>query len=457
MNNLDTFNISAMEKFINDIYQIVLAGGMRSDDNYAIYSELCRYNLKEPNVGKDRGRVGCTEFFPEWQDRYKKSKTMHATKFDRSPFIWFISNPELDTFDKNFIKFYIPVDKEHLLEAGKRIMDFMDSLRIPHQSKISDFIRTDDIVLRISRDNEQYIDKIISFVTNDSYIKEGLMNTNPFVPTIQGIGCMYDFGESYNDDISKAIRDCVYFSEKGHKVKITIQDFIPYYRNYVKHSELRQKLSNDAQKYYLNQFEGQYPKNEILIECFKNTFQKYGIDQLEGALELIIDEGKFKCISNGYSKLDFRKMLEEQVGREYIKKHVDLTLKAFGYENVENMTTEEKVRLYCAKLFSNNLMMNMDNICNPTLKKYGSGQLIEAIKRFIRIGESIGFARFASDDVAKNMNCRLEIKKYDGSVLEEVIRNFAKFNGLDDRTMSLDECIEAYVNRLQENNKVKGI
>ena len=113
-------------------------------------------------------------------------------------------NPEVTTDNElnqtEPIKMYMSLGKDESLYFLYSLMKFCDDNRILHNSKLSDSIRTDDIVLRVYSLNDA--EKIAEYIKNCG-VK--LNNPNPFCLTEGEIGYAMDSGESYNKYVAETI------------------------------------------------------------------------------------------------------------------------------------------------------------------------------------------------------------------------------------------------------------
>ena len=113
-------------------------------------------------------------------------------------------NPEVTTDNElnqtEPIKMYMSLGKDESLYFLYSLMKFCEDNRILHNSKLSDSIRTDDIVLRVYSLNDA--EKIAEYIKNCG-VK--LNNPNPFCLTEGEIGYAMDSGESYNKYVAETI------------------------------------------------------------------------------------------------------------------------------------------------------------------------------------------------------------------------------------------------------------
>ena len=198
-------NITEIEKFLKLISEISKNG--ISIDSNLVYSNLISiYNKKEPTI----------EYFDLWQKNFEKTGNI-------SVFV----DPNWKHFcqfksygNKNFrekIKVYVPMDRSHICHGVTQLFEFIVKNNISHLSKVSDITRFDDVVLRL--DDENSVSRIIDFINKNSYIKEGLIPSNPFSPSHNGISITWDGSLSYNYAVSEWISDYINVLKINNKLE----------------------------------------------------------------------------------------------------------------------------------------------------------------------------------------------------------------------------------------------
>lgn len=139
------------------------------------------------------------------------------------------------------------MDGEHIQEGTKMIFDFLAKNNITHLSKVSNRIRFDDVVVRLV--NEQDVDKLMSFVKQNSYIQSGLISANPFAYNKDGIALACDGHLSYNDTVAKFISIYIASNKNNQTLnKVGKDDFydflIVYYNNVFANRDYQRIISD---------------------------------------------------------------------------------------------------------------------------------------------------------------------------------------------------------------------
>ena len=161
--------------FLNYIYEFY-----PDLNDRGVYDLLCKYGLAESDKSKNIKNEGYFDYFIS-----RISSTFkHTSAFCDEKWKNFCQFENINKKEpKSYIKIYIPIKYSHVLKSTIKIFNFLDSNNIFHRSKISDAIRSDNIVVRLENDDYDSLKKLLNFMENDNYIKQGLNKCNPFVPT----------------------------------------------------------------------------------------------------------------------------------------------------------------------------------------------------------------------------------------------------------------------------------
>ena len=163
----------------------------------------------------------------------------------------------------NHIKIYIPLDLDHVEFGAKLIFDFLEQNNISHVSKLGKRIRFDNIVVRLLKIEDA--EKLIDFVSNNSFIRDGLIEANPFAFQKNGIALTVDGQISYNTTISNLIDLYIYSMRKQNKL-----DFVN---------------TNDFYKFVHEKFIGQFVNNND--NSLKSLFEWKSVEESNNYFEVI--------------------------------------------------------------------------------------------------------------------------------------------------------------------------
>ena len=210
----DTFLKNMYELYLkyNNVYHYT-----QEDFQKVVYRNLQIYGL--PQIDDESRNI--EPFFDQWINDFKNSDTEVFQDENNPYFCRFIrdKNNSLQTVE-NPIKLYIPLDKSHIYNGANLIFNYLEKEDIAHESKISKLIRSDDIVIRVAKPTDAM--KIMSFVKNNPYLKEGSLNPNPFFIQKDNIGFACDNNYSYNDEVAKHISK--YILSRANNGNVSIED-----------------------------------------------------------------------------------------------------------------------------------------------------------------------------------------------------------------------------------------
>lgn len=211
-------NYNRIQDFLDLIKQYVIYNKNFEFDDSLVYSLLIRYNLTS-NVDSEN----VEELFPLFKQRYFDDDRINLFEIENKNFLWF----EHGKMRGNEVKLYIPIDREHLQNGANMLFDFIASTGIEHQSKIATIIRNDNVVVRVNSIEDA--NKIISFVNENQYIKEGLNNVNPFLPNCGGVGLAMDNNYSFNSTVADVIADFISILKQNNRLDLFTVDALNSY------------------------------------------------------------------------------------------------------------------------------------------------------------------------------------------------------------------------------------
>lgn len=206
----------------------------RIDDFLKLISEISKNDIAINSnlVYANLIRLGCkkesiNQYFSNWIDRYNNNRNIRV--FVQSNWKYFCQFKSFNSVKTGYskLKIYIPLDKQHIYDGANQIFDYVSENKIPHQSKIGSDIRFDDVVLRV--DTKEDCKKISNFVANNRYLKEGLIDTNPFAYTDGNISFAWDGNLSYNTVVSEWVSDYINDRKLNNQLdSISTDDFTKF-------------------------------------------------------------------------------------------------------------------------------------------------------------------------------------------------------------------------------------
>ena len=465
-----------MQDFLTFIYTLFVQNP-DFDLNFEIIYSLLSF---EPLPSNDKDEFGkgnnINRFFDRWEDKFINKKTeAFCDKLNWSYFFQFVNGLGPRT---NYIKLYVPINTTHIYEGANELFDYLESENIKHQSKISEEVKTDNVIIRLEKGDYKSVNKIINYINNNNYLKTGLNKTNPFIPAINGIGVMNDHGGSYNYSISKLIYSYLKECKELGKEKVNIDNFRAFIIE--KNKDEKEKSEFEMDDNVLDTFEIAYsgkkeilinsknneleqtkefkiPKDKLLLnqqqkigllmECINVTFNKYGYEQTEHALIKAITEGDYQYFSRGKSGFDLREQLKTSITSNEMSTLIKNSLKDMVPPRMISPDIIPNIKIYTRAILLNNTILQFDEACNATLYKYDKNQLASAIELFIKQNNVQKFTKYLNN---KKINYRDVIKRIGSNNVIHNIEQSLKSKGNETYGLKDEELIINYVNMLEQ-------
>lgn len=440
-----------IEEFLNMIYDIRKSNPEMQISKNVVYNELCRNGIKKDDMTEDRDLVSNRYMFEKWFERFKNNPNVAAFCAESFRYFFQFCHGNMNN-EEEYIKLYIPIDSEHLYEGVNRLFDYISKLGIDHSSKVSERLRSDNVIVRLRHDDYYNALKIINFVKSDPYISEGLNSTNPLVPNVNGIGLMRESGISYNSEMASLIARYVNYCYDHNIPKINIEDFNAWMKqnNY---DEEVDRVYNQANGKKENQFTSSQ-KVSLLIDALTATYQKYGPRQAKKALLSAIN-GDYGYFTNGNSRtVKYRRLLFKSVSPAAIKLFVCSAVEQIRGKKVSaNEKIEDIVSQYFNYLFSDNMTVKFEEACKVTIANYGSSHCAYAISKMINTGNVDSFSRFLSDGTPDSgkVNYRDIVANFDKDNVMEAVKKSLKLRGINTDGLSNRFLIHQYTHELQKS------
>jgi len=405
-----------------------------------VYYELMNYGMSDEEI-KNRNFSYELNSIKNFFNSNKKENSLNVYEHIRQPH--FLQFQRIgDKRDMNPIKIYYNTSKENLKNVVKEVFRFIDLTGMESYSKVSDIIRSDSIVIRLSSVYDAM--RVLSFIDNSDYIKAAARNTNPFLFRNGSVGMAYDHRTTYNGVTSEYISNYINHLKSNNKLNFaSIDDFIDYLKNeyndmFINCNEI-DKVKN---MYYYRQIRAGY--NDIsdgeiinnfeqvtkllinICQCnmnindyfnlYESTIAPSNYDKIKKYDEIL---NKREAINYGNENEDDDTLNLEDIVKDYIlyafekygsAKSVQSYLDIYLSGNIKGITRDNDFRKKFADHLSpvivdnvtngnsieyiNNTLVGLDEsnekdkkgyevLCNSsieTLKKYGNEQLSAALK-----------------------------------------------------------------------------
>lgn len=443
-NNLvyDTPRLDDITEFLQRIYRIRIDNPTLCLDKNIIYHELCRTGIKKSEVLENGELKSNEEMFEKWYKRFEYNPNVFAFNDPGWPYFFQFVHGNMHNSDE-YVKLYIPLDSKHLYEGANILFDYIASLNIDHCSKISKKIRSDNVIVRLRKGDYYNAMKIINFIKSNKYLNEGLNKTNPFVPTICGIGIMDESGISYNSEIAMRIRDYINFCVNRNITNVDAKSFT----NWMKENG----FNNEVQSIYMDAVgeknEISYStsdKVQLVISSLKATFNKYGYYQVYSALCNALKYGDFQSFTNGNSnEPNYRDLMKQSLDSNTLKTIVYSMLEKICNKNVEDLNIEDVARKFCDYLFRNSMVKDLEEACMVTISKISEKQCVDALHNYYYQNIPTYFSRYKPNDPSQK-NYRNVVISYDKTSLLQSVKVSLLLRDINIEGLSPDDMFRLY-------------
>ena len=196
------------------------------------FHDIIYHQLVRLGVPKQEQQQDVSYMFPKWIEQFSRNPNIQVfVDPNHTYFCQFVSNHEDLCCYPEALKVYVPQDLAHLETSANMIFNFLSRYNIPHQSKVGKAIRNDNIVIRLIRPEDA--DLLKYFIRNNSYIQEGMLPTNPFDFSENGISFACDGKLSFHEVISQYIRLYIANRKKNQKLsQVGVDDFYHFMSEY---------------------------------------------------------------------------------------------------------------------------------------------------------------------------------------------------------------------------------
>lgn len=438
-----------MTAFLRYLYDIKKSNPELYINKSMVYHELCRSGLEEKEMGPDRELIDNRNLFDTWFNRYRGANDVFAYCDPNWNYFFQFRRWNDEENKDEFIKLYIPIKKNSLYNGVNQIIDFIRSLGVQHCSKVSSKIRSDNFIVRLKKGDYDTAYKIINFIKTNAYLQDGLNETNPFVPTVDGIGIMEETGISYNSEMANLISNYIDDCYKKGVTNVDINSFSAWMKDNCYDLEVREVFNNAIGETREEKKElSVEQKIGLIIDSLVATFHKYDSVQAEAALRNAL-KGDYSYFTNGTeNSIKYRDLLRKSVSPETIKNVVYGTLERVMGFDARTMDIDTAAAEYCDFLFSSSLSRRLEDISNVTIEKGGIAQCVFAIKRYLNENDPKGFSRFKKSDIEMSHNYRDDLSIFNKNRLVLSMQRSLQIRGINPSGLSIDELITTYSNEL---------
>lgn len=453
----DLSTAKEMDSFLKYINTIAKSNPELYISSNIIYNELKHNNLRKAEIDNYSQGISTEHFFEIWRQKFSGRNNLLAFRDEVNLpyFFQFINQIKNDSGE--YIKLYIPLDYDHLLDGVNEIIDFLDREEIEYESKVSANMRVDNVTIRLKASDFDNANKIIDFISNNPKIRGGLNKNNPFVPTRKGIGIMCDHGNSYNRDISRLISSYFVYCRTNHVDEVSIEEF----RKYIKSACYDMSVLDTFELAYngysrvntnegiLNGILSEEQKFMLFLDTIRETYNKHGIKQVKSAISLAISENDYGSFSRGSGVTKLRENLEKYVTGEEMFSMINDRLRLLMDPEEISVSVDGAASQFCDILFSDELIFILDEVSNVTIESYGESQLKYALNNFLYTGSTNGFSRYRNNDTL--INYRKMMSQFDNRTILDIVSKSLRVKGINTSGVDIRDLINVYAHYLVES------
>jgi len=391
-----------MESFLTVIKEFIKSNPKLVNNQLKefVYAQLITFNLKENQSPYE----DISYTFKEWINNFQNS---NLSVFVSEKHPGFCTFKNINTTGNEY-KIYVPIDSKHIIKAVNELFIFTITNDIKHSSIVSKNIRNDGIIIKVP--NFSDLARIIDYINNNMYIKEGIINANPFLINVGIVGISYDNCYSYNIELASAIANLtrrLYSQDRLDLLNVNmLHEYIGILAKKTKDTALQkmyqlQFLATTNKNISLNEFYNKTKPNKIndsvkefyLRASILETYKKYGsMNQVISAIKKYQQGISNSITKNNSARINLiQNVKPEEIdhiiknslvnlnSRNYIKQYVEKVIN--GEINEERVFNVDKKY----KIISDSFYI--------TAKRYNKDQALIALKKFITTGSCDCFTR----------------------------------------------------------------
>lgn len=205
------------------------------NDN-TIYYALKKYNIMDKNIDPVNN-------FSFWIDEFRDSKNLMVFHDSRQArFLQFRSTKKMKS--SRCFKLYLSYSADNIYDSVTNIFKFIDKNQITSLSKVADYIRSDDVVLRLGDYSEAL--SVINYVNSDPKLSNDANLPNPFIYRCGKVGVAYDDLLSYNDVVSVVISNYFNIKRSNNDLEnVSLSNFYNFVKQFYQNNIQNAVLVND--------------------------------------------------------------------------------------------------------------------------------------------------------------------------------------------------------------------
>lgn len=250
-----------MENFFNYFVKLFKQNPDIPFDQGTFYNYFVNYGVPENEKGRS-----IKHCFNNWINHFNKNNLQVFHSPYQRRFLQFHNNRGASM---DHVKIYLTFGPNDIEECVKIIFDFIDKNNFPTTSKVSDIVRSDAVVLRMS--NIEDAKKVIEFVNTNQTLVSKARKVNPFLMNAGIAGVANDRKLSYNSVLTSLIAD--YFKKCTNYDKANFNDFKIFVGQYYNDIFVNaSSLENFVSK---SDFQSDLPRFSSVGDCLNNYEQVF--------------------------------------------------------------------------------------------------------------------------------------------------------------------------------------
>jgi len=366
---------------------------------------------------KYKGQMLFAPHFDDWIKHFKNISDIEVYSATQNPYFLLFENNFYVSDAHDAIKFYVPLKPEVVNNGAKVLFEFLAKNKIEHASKIGKDVRNDAVVLRV-KSLDDY-DLIANFIQSTPYLRDNMLDSNPFVASKNGICLAHDGLQSYNQILSIYLSSYIktlseHEKSTGIKPVVDVDSFLNHINNI--YTSVFVEGCDYGDTY------GRHSNKSLGFDV--NSVQEMA-DYLIITEQMLIALDKTKNVDDSLNYLsnidsDFRKSKENDIANlsVYKKKEKEAKMDSL-FSFLESIHAEHKAREETSK---NELLISA---LMETYSKKGSEWLEQALYECIIHSSFNGFTR-------ENNSRQILIDNFSSKDIEEIIK--CKSGHLDVKT-----------------------
>ncbi len=180
----------------------------RQNPSYPIHKNIIYKSLMEYGLtAEEQQNPDIRPLFTNWE-RHFQTSSLHVYEDSRQlGFLQFMSRGDLG---RQHVKLYLSYPPDKIEYCVKKIFEFIAANNMITGSKVSERVRSDSVVLRMTNYDDAI--KVMNFISNTPELVQYAKSTNPFMMKQGVVGVSYDDNLSFNSTLSfmleKYFNDC---------------------------------------------------------------------------------------------------------------------------------------------------------------------------------------------------------------------------------------------------------